>query len=561
MPVSDIAGWLKEIGLGQYDVQFREHDIDDDVLLTLTSEDLKEIGVATVGHRRKLLNAIAELARAEDVETLPEPMSRFVSQVAERRQMTVLFCDLVGSTALSERLDPEDMSDVLRSFHDLLAASVTRFDGYVAKLMGDGALVYFGFPHAHEDDPERAVKAALGLVDALRGVQPVRDIPLQARVGIATGRVVVGERMGVGEATERGVIGATPNLAARLQALALPGTVVVSDDTRRLLRGTFLVEDLGRHALKGIEGLAQAWRVSCETAHATRFDAVSSGLRTPFIGREQEIGLMAERWRDAAEGESQVLLLSGEAGIGKSRMLEAFRQRLKGQQHTTLLFQCSPHRVNDAFFPIIGQVRRWARLATGEAPTESLAKLKAMLTCAGLDAAVVVPLLASLLSIPTAGHYPPLEMAASEIKEQLICALVSLAIALSRDMPVLALLEDAHWIDPTSLDVFGRLIGNMGQARILLVTTFRPEFSPPWFGQPRVTSHGLNSFGRRQILAMIEGVSGGVALPPDVIEEIVAKTDGIPLFVEELTKSVIEFWLLAAARYPVDSSRLVDGPP
>ena len=541
MPVIDIGKWLKGIGLDKYDDLFREHDIDGEVLLTLTADDLKEIGVATVGHRRKLLNAIAGLAKAEE-DTVPSaaPTSRFVPHVAERRHMTVLFCDLVGSTALSQRMDPEDMGDVLRSFHDLVSASVTRFDGYVAKLMGDGALVYFGFPQAHEDDPERAVRAALALVDALRGMQPVRGVPMEARVGISTGLVVVGERMGEGEAKERGVVGETPNLAARLQALALPGTVVVSDATQRLLRRTFLLEDLGRHALKGIEGPVQAWRVSRETGHVTRFEAISSGLRTPFVGREQEISLMADRWRDAVEGESQILLLSGEAGIGKSRILETFREELKGQPHKTLLFQCSPHRVNDAFFPIIGQVRRWARLATGEAPTESLAKLEAMVTCGDLDAGAVVPLLASLLSIPTDRLYPPLDMPASETKERLICTLVSLALRLSRDVPVLALLEDAHWIDPTSLDVFGRLIGSMGQARIMLVTTFRPEFSPSWFGQPRVTAHGLNNFGRRQVLAMIEGVSEGMALPPEVVEEIVGKTDGVPLFVEELTKSVIE---------------------
>lgn len=363
---------------------------------------------------------------------------------------------------------------------------------------------------------------------------------MEARVGIATGLVVVGETMGEGEARERSVVGETPNLAARLQALAVPGTVVVSDKTARLLRRNFLLDDLGRHALKGIEQPVQVWRVSRETEHVTRFEAGSTGRRTPFVGREQELALMADRWYDAGAGESQILLLSGEAGIGKSRILEAFRESLKGQSHETLLFQCSPHRTNDAFFPIIGQVRRRARVVDGEHPAQTLAKLSAMVACEDVKFDEVTPLLAYLLSVPTDGYYPPLDMPAGAIKERLIDTLVELTLRLSQDEPVLALLEDAHWIDPTSLDVFGRLIGRMGHARIMLVATFRPEFSPSWFGQPRVTTHGLNNFGRRQVLDMIEGLSGGAELPPMVVEHIVGKTDGIPLFVEELTKNVIE---------------------
>jgi class 3 adenylate cyclase len=542
----DIGGWLRGLGLEQYEAAFRENEIDSEVLPKLTAEDLKDIGVAIVGHRRKILSAIAELsgssAAVANQRLTAEPAS--AAAVAERRQLTVMFCDLVGSTALSARLDPEDMGDLIRAFQGAVSLAVVRFDGHVAKLMGDGALVYFGYPRAHEDDADRAVRAGLKLVEAVRVLRQERGVALDVRVGIATGPVVVGEVMGEGQARERGVVGETPNLAARLQALAEPASVVVAASTRRLLGEAFELRALGPQVLKGFADSVPAWMVLRESENLSRFEASRSETMTPFVGREQEVALLIERWRDATEGEGQVVLLSGEAGIGKSRIMATLRERIAGERHVAMRYQCSPHHVNDAFYPIVGQIWNAAGFMPGELATTRLDKLEAMITLSGLDSGEIAPYLASLLSIPADGRYPSIEMAPSELKERTITSLIALFVGLARDAPVLALLEDAHWIDPTSLDVFSRLIERLQDLRALLVVTFRPEFTAPWLGRAHVTAHGLNRFGRRQAAAMIDRVAGGKALPAEVLEEIVSKTDGVPLFVEELTKTVLESGLL-----------------
>ncbi len=538
-----LSAWLDALGLGSYATAFDRHGVSVDVLPHLTLEDLRSIGVEAVGHRRKLMVAIEALSR--DPATLPT-----IGEVGgpERRQLTVIFCDLVGSTALSARLDPEDMGGVLWRFHAAVAEAAARYGGHVAKLMGDGDLVYFGYPLAHEDDPERAAHAGLALVDAVRSIVETPGGALAVRIGIATGVVVVGELMGEGEARERGVVGDTPNLAARLQALAEPNAVVVADATRGLLGGAFEVRDLGCHALKGLAEPVRAWAVEREAAHVSRFEAARARGRTPFVGRAQEIALLADRWREAVAGEGQVVLLSGEAGIGKSRIVETFRDGLVGTRHARLVFQCSPHRGAEAFHPVLAQLRRSARLAPGEAPASALGKIESLvLACPGVAPNTAVPLLARLLSVPADARFPMPDLSPGEAKERLVSSLVALVLALARDRPVFALLEDAHWIDASSRDLFGRLALGLAAARVLLVVTVRPEGMPPWAGHPHVTLHGLNHLGRRQAMEMVGGASGGRALPPDVAAAIVDRTDGVPLFIEELTRSIIESGALRPA--------------
>jgi class 3 adenylate cyclase/predicted ATPase len=528
----DVGTWLSGLGLGQYEAIFRENEIEADVLTELTDQHLKDLGVS-LGHRLKMLRAIRETAAAE-----PKPQD-----VAERRHMTVMFCDLVDSTALTAQFDPEDMGDLLRAFQGAVAEAVARFDGHVAKWLGDGASVYFGYPRAHEDDAERAARASIALIETLEGLGRERSVALKVRVGIATGMVVVGELIGKGEARERGVVGDTPKLAARMQALAEPGSVVVSESTRRLLGRAFELKALGPQALKGFKALVPAWLIVREIENVSRFEASRSEAMTPFVGREPEVALLIDRWHKATEGEGQVALLSGEAGIGKSRVLAALRERI-GEEPLVLRYQCSPHHVSDAFHPVIGQIWRGAGFVSGEPTAARLHKLEMMIARTGLESSEVAPYLASLLAIPTDGRYPKLELAPSEIRERTIAALIAMVVELAKTSPLLMLVEDAHWIDPTSLEMLSRLIEGVRQLPVLIVATFRPEFAVPWVGRAHVTSLSLNRFGRTQAVTMIDRILSGRKLPTEVLNQIVAKTDGVPLFVEELTKSVLESGLL-----------------
>ena len=541
----DVGDWLRTLGLGRYEASFRQHQIDEAILPKLTVEDLKELGVTIVGHRRKLIVAIGGLTDSP-VESCAVGKSWPGEAAVDRRQLTVMFYDLVGSTSLAAQLDPEDMGDLIRAFQRATATAVTRFEGHVAKLMGDGALVYFGYPRAHEDDAERAARAGLAVLEAVRTLGRERGLALEARGGIATGLVVVGELMGEGEARERGVVGETPNLAARLQALAVPGTVVVSETTRRLLGETFELQALGPQSLKGIAAPVPAWSILCEAENVSRFEALHATGMTPLVGRKQEVALLLERWQDASAGQGQAVLLSGEAGIGKSRILSALRERI-GERSIVLRYQCSPHHINDAFHPIIGQISRAANLIVGEPPQIQLDKLEAMISSSGLEVSKIAPFVASLLSLPAAERYPALPMTPNELRERTIAALFALFVELTKEAPVLALLEDAHWIDPTSLDVFSRLVGRLSGLHALLVVTFRPEFAAPWLGQTHVTSLALDRIGRRHAVTMIQQITGGMTLPEEVLEQIVVRTDGVPLFVEELTKTVLESGLLREA--------------
>ncbi|MDB5519678.1 MAG: (Sterile alpha motif) protein [Tardiphaga sp.] len=539
----DVGTWLRRLGLEQYEASFRENEIEVDVLPELTEQHFKDLGVS-LGHRLKMLRAIRELSGEAPSKVQPAaPAESKAYDVAERRQLTVMFCDLVGSTALAAQFDPEDMGDLIRAFQNVVAAAVARFDGHIARLMGDGVLVYFGYPRAHEDDAERAARAGLGIVEAVGQLRRQRGVELEVRIGISTGLVVVGELMGEGEARERGVVGETPNLAARLQALAEPGSIVVSESTRRLLGRAFELRPLGLQELRGFKAPVPAWSVVRETENVSRFEAHSEAM-TPFVGREHEVALLLDRWRIATEGDGQVALLSGEAGIGKSRILAALRERIGDERHTVLRYQCSPHHVNDAFYPIVGHIWHCAGFTSGEPAAARLDKLETMIARAGLDIGEIAPYLASLLSIPTEGRYAVPEMAPSEVKERTIAALTALLVGLTQEAPLLALFEDAHWVDPTSFDLLNRIVERVQNLRVLIVVTFRPEFMAPWVGRAHVTALALNRFGRNHAVAMIDRIASGKALPAEVLDQIVAKTDGVPLFVEELTKSVLESGLL-----------------
>ena len=548
----DVGAWLRGLGLGQYEQAFRDNDVDEGVLPELTADDLVGLGITSVGHRRKLLAAIAALRAGpapsgapSPAEPIPDARPAAPPSEAERRQLTVAFVDLVGSTELSRRLDPEEMSELTRTYQNLVAGEVTRFEGHVAKYMGDGVLAYFGWPRAHEDAAERAVRAGLAIAAAVPGIAAPAGERLAVRVGIATGPVVVGDLIGSGEARERAVVGETPNLAARLQALAEPGAVVVAEGTRRLLGGLFALRDLGAVRLKGFAEPVRAIAVAGEGAAEGRFEALHAAGLTPLVGRKHELALLLDRWEQAKEGEGQVILLSGEAGIGKSRLVRALRERLAGEPHTWLGQFCSPQHVNTALHPVVGLLERAAGLRREDPPERQLDKLEAMLAPAVEDVGEAAPVLADLLGIPAGDRYPPLDLSPRQRKERTFQTLLDQLAGLAAKGPVLALYEDAHWADPTTLELLGRVIGQVQRLPVLVLVTFRPGFAPPWAGHGHVTALSLGRLGRRQGEAMVERVTGGKALPAEVLDRILARTDGVPLFVEELTKAVLEAGLLA----------------
>ena len=552
----DVAAWLRGLGLEQYAPAFRDNYVDADVLPDLTAEDLIGLGVTAIGHRRKLLAAIAALG-AEPTRDLAQPPASAAStpispltSEAERRQLTVMFCDLVGSTALSARLDPEDLREVIGAYHRCCADLIGEAGGFVAKYMGDGVLAYFGYPLAHEHDAEHAVQAGLALVEAATKLTTPASVPLQVRVGIATGLVVVGDLIGAGAAQEQAVVGETPNLAARLQVLAEPGAVVIADRTRRLLGNLFELKDLGPRDLKGIPGPVRAWAALRARSVESRFDALHTTGLTALVGREEESELLLRRWSRAKTGEGQVLLLSGEAGIGKSRLTAALLERLAAEPHTRLRYFCSPQRTDSALHPIIGQMERAAGPAYDDKPQAKLDKLDAVLAQTSTspeDAS----LFAEMLSLPNDGRYPALDLAPEQRRQRTLEALMSQLAGLARRQPVLVIFEDVHWIDPTSLEVLGRTVDRIKTLPALLIVTFRPEFNAPWVGQPHVTSLTLNRLGEREAAAIIAHLVGNTALPADVMAEIVERTDGIPLFVEEMTKAVLEAESEGAARHTV----------
>jgi class 3 adenylate cyclase/predicted ATPase len=544
----DIGDWLRQLGLERYEQAFRDNDIVPPVLPALTDADLKELGL-TLGHRRLLLKAIQELERtASAADARPaEPTRAPASATAERRQLTLLFCDLVGSTQLSARLDPEDVGAVIRSYQERCGEVVSRWDGHVAKYMGDGVLAYFGWPRAHEDDAERAVRAGLDLAKEVGQLTATDGAPLGARIGIATGLVMVGDLVGEGAAQEQRVVGETPNLAARLQALAEPGAVVIAEGTRRLLGGLFELVDLGAHELKGFGEPVRAWQVVGAGVVESRFEALHGRHLTPLVGREEELHLLLSRWRRAVDGEGQVVLLSGEAGIGKSRIVQALRERLAGQPYTPLSHYCSPHHTASALYPIIGLLERAAGFTREDSTDVRLDKLAALLAQGTERLADAVPLVADVLGIAPGERYPSPNLSPQRKAQRTLEVLVEQVEGLASRQPVLALYEDVHWIDPTSLAALGLLIERVQRLPVLVLITFRPEFIPPWSGHAHVTQLSLARLTRRHGAAIVTRLAAGKALPEEVLDRIVARTDGIPLFVEELTKTVLESGLLQDA--------------
>ena len=545
--MQSIKEWLASIELSQYAEAFESNHIGWDPLQTLTNQDLVELGVQSLGHRKKLLEAITKLnasatpapggfVPADDLRpTTAEASAPATSdESGERRQLTVLFCDMVGFTELANRVDPEVLQRIIRSYEDACAVCITRYEGYVFQRLGDGIVAFFGYPLAHEGGAERAIRAALGIIESLSK----RDVPdaghLGVRIGIATGLVVV-------SSAEKGAVGETMNLASRLQAIAQPGGIVVSERVHRLAGGSFDYEDLGEQSLKGIARPTRAYRITGVSEAASRFEAAHSeaGL-TPLVGREQEIGLLLERWALAQDGEGQVVLLSGEPGIGKSRILSALRERLEAQGAQALCFQCSPYYVNSAFWPSIDNFERALKFARDESPESKLDKLEALMVTHYGRPLADVRFVASILSIPCDERYGVIAMTPQKFKDETIRTLVDLTEALARKQPSVMLYEDVHWADPTTLEVADLLIDRVKAIPLLIVLTHRPEFQSRWSEQGHVSALNLSKLTRAQSGAMVSRVAGGKTLPADLLEQILAKTDGVPLFVEELTKSILE---------------------
>jgi len=481
----------------------------------------------------------------------PAPQPSFVSS-AERRQLTVMFCDLVGTTDLSLQFDLEDLRELLTAYYSAVAEIVAGFDGFVGKPIGVGVLGYFGYPRAHEDDAERAVRAALGVIDAVNGLE-VKSVKLQPRIGIATGLVLVDGLLGEPSAQEQTVVGEAPNLAARLHALAEPGAVVIAASTRRLVGDLFEYRNLSD--AEGIAPPALAWQVLRPSLVASRFEALRGSALTPLIGRDEEIDSLMRRWERAKAGDGQVVLLSGEPGIGKSRIVAVLMERLQAEPHLRLRYFCSPYHQDSALYPFIDQLGRAAGFARDDPPAAKLEKLADLLT--GADPPDEdVAFLADLLSLPALQHRPLPSVNPQRKKERTLEALLRQLEGLARRRPALIVFEDAHWIDPTSRELLDLTVERASSLPVLLILTYRPEFQPPWISQPQVTTLTLNRLDRRDRTALATQTAGGKALPAEIVHQIADRTDGVPLFVEELTKSILESGLLRekADCYVLDGS-------
>ena len=543
----DVVDWLRDLGLEQYVAAFRENAVTADLLPDLTPQDLKEIGVTAVGHRRRLLQAIAALRADGDSYTgeAPRPYTddtELSESTAERRQLSVMFCDLVGSTELSSRLDPEDLGPVIRAYQDCVRETMTRYGGFIALYMGDGVLIYFGWPEAREAEAERSVRAALAVASAV-GDTPIRGEKLQVRIGVATGLVVVGEPIGTGDSRQQTVIGETPNRAARLQALAGPNGVLIDSATRQQIGELFECRDLGAVQLKGLPEPVQAWSVRGESAVESRFEALRAPRLTPLIGRNEELDLLLRRWREVAGGKSRVVLISGEPGIGKSRLLAALDERLQDEPCTRLRYFCSPYHQDSPLYPIIAHLEHAAGFNRNDTTLSKLGKLQALLS-SSVKPDADTSLLAGLLSISTDAVLPIPNLSPRRRKERTFEVLIRRLETLATQRPVLMLVEDAHWADPSSIELLDLTIDRLMGPSILLVMTFRPEFHAPWVGRAGVSLLTLSRLDRRNVASMAMKIAPQ-AMSSELIEHIVTQTDGVPLFIEELTRAVVEAGLPA----------------
>lgn len=542
----ELGAWLEKLGLEQYQDTFADNDVDMRALAYLTDEDLRELGLS-LGHRRLLLGAIKEANKDQTpivdmtgIGPVPELAARRTqSNSAERRLLTVMFCDLVGSTPLSRRLDPEDLRDVLKRYRNAVASAVVGYDGYVAKFLGDGVLCYFGWPRAFEDQAERAIRAALDAIVSVESVKLDDRENLAARVGIASGEVVVGELMGDSVSEQESVIGETPNLAARLQGIANVGKIVISESTHSLVGTAFEFEDIGQFELKGFDDSIQAWRVVGEAPVESRFEASRGSNLTDLVGREHELGLLSEGWERAKGGDGQVVLLSGEAGIGKSRTVQDFRNHLGDEPCIHRYFQCSPHHTNSAFYPVVQRLRREAGFSSVDDAETRLDKLEALLRLNQLDVGATAPVFSALLSLPGVARYGPQELSPQQLRNRIIDILVDQILEQSLDKPVLCVIEDVHWSDPSMGEFIGEIMSRIVDHAVYMLITYRPDFTPPWPDHTHVSLLTLNRLGRSQAAKIAQSVAGPEMLDA-IVDQIVIRSDGVPLYVEELTKSVLE---------------------
>ena len=555
----EIAAWLRQLGLERFEQAFLENDIDLDLLGDLGEDDLKEIGISSLGARRKILKACEGLADSPmSFKSSPNdpPKTGEGDRVqAERRQLSVMFVDLVGSTNLSTRLDPEDMSDLLQLYQRTVSEELVRSDGHVAKLMGDGVLAYFGWPQAHEDDAERAVRAGLHIVEAVSKLMKTSN-PLACRVGIATGLVVIGDLVESGTTWEEAVVGETPNLAARLQAAAEPNTVVIGPRTRQFVGGLFQTNDLGLKSFKGFENKVRVWQVESERTGESRFEARHSGKDIVMVGREHELALLEERWARTRNGEGQIVLLSGEAGLGKSTLVRALLEAISDEPHVRIRYQCSPHHASSPFYPITQRLERVAGFEQVDSEIVRLDKLESVLVPPPGTSPDALSLIASLLSIEMDDRRQPLDFDARQHKQRTLEVLIEQIEELEKQSPVLVICEDAHWIDPSTGEMLSMLAERLAKLSVYLLITFRPD-SRYSLGQHTHATHlSLNRLAKNQAIAMIEWVAGKKTLPQTIIAQILERADGVPLFVEELTRSVLVADILEEGR----DSLLPKGP-
>src|ERR1700751_1848004 len=540
---TDLAEWLGRHGLGQYAKTFAENNIDYSVLPDLTENDLEKLGVSSLGHRKKLLRAIEALTAARQptgttkaVSSTVVPPSLVQHREAEFRQITVMFCDLVGSTQLSEKLDPEDLQKLIDAYRVECSAAIGRYGGEVARYFGDGVMAFFGWPRAHEDDAVRAVHAGLEIVSGVTKISG--PVTLNCRVGVCSGPVVVGE-IGDSGTWSMDAVGETPNIAARLQTLAAANTVLISESTRRLVWAAFDFQDLGPQELKGVTEPLHVYRVPSEKSTASRFEAAHTGSLTPLIGRSSELSLLLDRWQKVKEGDDQVILLSGIPGVGKSRLLHELKLHIQQEPHVLLHHQCSPYHNQSAFFPVIGQIEKAAQLAARGADADKIAKLKAYLPHSTHSSIEPVLLIAKLLSTPLENCLELSGLTPQQIKNRTISALVDVILAFSVQRPTLCIFEDAHWLDPSTLELLESLISRIDHARVLLIVSCRPEFRPTWMSHANTTMHSLTRLSLAEVKTMIRDLLGGGSMPQAVLDRIIEKTDGVPLFIEELTSSML----------------------
>ena len=538
-----MAEWLGRHGLDQYAQTFAENNIDYSVLPDLTEDDLEKLGVS-LGHRKKLLRAIDAVRparQARDTTEISRIGTEAISPVqhrdAEFRQITVMFCDLVGSTQLAEKLDPEDLHKLIDAYRGECSTAIRRYGGEVARYFGDGVMAFFGWPHAHEDDAVRAIHAALEIVFGVTKISG--PVTLSCRVGVCSGPVIVGEIGNSATSWSMDAVGETPNMAARLQTLAATNTVLISESTRRLVSAAFDLQDLGLQELKGVTEPLHVYLVLAAKNIASRFEAAHAGFLTPLVGRSTELSLLLDRWQKVKEGDGQVIILSGTAGVGKSRLLHELKSHVQQEPHVLLHHQCSPYHNQSAFFPVIEQIEHAAQLTAREADADKIAKLKAYLPRLTESPIDPVLLIAELLSIPAENHRELSGLTPQQIKNRTTSTLVDMLLAFSIQGPTLCVFEDAHWLDPSTLELLELIISRIDHARVLLIVSCRPEFRPTWITRANTTIHSLTRLSQTEVKTMIRDLLRGGSMPQPLLDQIIEKADGVPLFIEELTSSTL----------------------